>query len=135
MTKEKVYPFSRFCGAYSKIYTLSDKNGNVFYVGCTVRNAEIRFKQHINEAKAGYLKSRKLKRIQELNYEVVMTIVDMFWITGYDHMDLVHRSQRKELEWINKYRELGYELTNGRIKKFTKEKQESKNHIGQTFQS
>lgn len=50
--------YTKFACAYAKIYTLSDQSGNVFYVGCTVREVHERLSQHIQEAKKDHYRNQ-----------------------------------------------------------------------------
>lgn len=61
------------------IYTLSDKDGNVFYVGATIQYIEHRFSIHISQAKRcqkGLAKpNRKDNKIISLNFDVFCNVV------------------------------------------------------------
>lgn len=110
------FPYCEFYGAYAKIYTLADENGNVFYVGVTTMRLETRLANHISVAKnnKSFGNKRKDAHIRKLNYKIVATIVDMVWVTSGVKKDLVHHADKLEKEWIEKYRALGYSLFNGR---------------------
>lgn len=110
------FPYCEFYGAYAKIYTLADENGNVFYVGVTTMRLEARLANHISVAKnnKSYGNKRKDAHIRKLNYKITATIVDMVWVSGGVKKDLVHQADKLEKEWIEKYRSLGYNLVNGR---------------------
>ena len=104
---------SVFCG-YGKIYTLADKVGNVFYVGCTTQNIEVRVGAHISEARVrsrGGKMNRKCARIIELNYEIYATIVDMQYVAYYKQ-SATDKLYPLEKKWIEKYISLGYNLCN-----------------------
>ena len=97
-----------------KIYTLADKNGNVFYVGCTISSVESRLYYHLCEARQDYHWSnrRKVKIIQDLNFEVVATVVHTKMLKGEYYWDVKKELEEIELEWIKKYILLGHNLTN-----------------------
>jgi hypothetical protein len=111
------FPYCEFFGAYAKIYTLSDENDNVFYVGSTVKRLETRLAQHISNAKRNkkYGNKRKDDIIRKLNYKIMATIVDMLWVTAQREKDLKHKADSLERKWIQKYASLGYDLCNSRF--------------------
>lgn len=120
------YDHSSFVCGYAKIYTLADKNGNVFYVGATIQDLEMRLRMHIWETKnisSQYLSEKQLM-IKELNYEVVATIVDKIYVTGTHFVNAIVKARHKEIEWINKFRSMGHKITN--IQRRTKYKTENK---------
>jgi hypothetical protein len=110
------FPYCYFFGAYTKIYTLADENGNVFYVGSTTMRLEARLANHISVAKnnKSYGNKRKDAIIRKLNYKITATIVDMIWVTADRKEDLTHKADDIEKQWIDKYLSLGYKLVNGR---------------------
>jgi hypothetical protein len=110
------FPYCNFFGTYTKIYTLSDENGNVFYVGSTTTRLEIRLANHITVAKKNKSSGNKRKdaHIRKLNYKITATIVDMIWVTADRKKDLTHKADKIEKQWIDKYLSLGYALLNGR---------------------
>lgn len=133
---EKEYKDGSYCsfyGAYAKIYTLADSDGNVFYVGCTT-DLERRISGHLVEAKCDgkMTNHRKNEIIRSLNYQVVVKIVDMLWVTGSKQYRLVHRAKTLEKTWIRKFIDLGYDLCNRRIGLVSSPKTE-KQYVGQTF--
>lgn len=113
---EKVYnegACCKFVGVFGKIYTLSDENGNVFYVGCTLYPLESRLKSHLSQARVnGSVNKRKNELIKSLDFKVIATIVEMKWITGTAIKNMRHKILPLEREWISKYRNLGYQLVN-----------------------
>lgn len=133
--------YSDFFGAYAKIYTISDVNGNVFYVGCTTNSIEARLAGHISEArntntynKLYSSKSPKSVRIRELDFKIVITIVHMQWVTSFASMSALKKMARTEKEWIKKYMDLGYSLCNREaIVKVKKEKILLSEFIGQSL--
>lgn len=129
--------YSTFVGAFAKIYILSDSSGNVFYVGCTTQRIEQRVKQHIAEAKYCYPNTNKKKGkiIRDCGYNVIATIVHLFWVTANKTKNLRYCTKHIEKDWIEKYRLLGYELTNRSISdKKSKARPQPKEFIGQSFQ-
>lgn len=125
-----------FFGAFAKIYTLSDESGKAFYVGCTV-NLEARLATHLSEARANKKSSnqRKNEVIRSLNYNIVVKIIDMEWVTGRKGITAIHKARGLEKEWIDRFIDLGYDLTNrNRGLKFLKH-HVKKEFIGQTFRT
>lgn len=80
------------------VYTLSDLNDNVFYVGSTIKPLATRLSQHVHKAKFDLEKSKKAQKIKELNLQVKINAID--------------ENGDKEDEWINWFKERGIELTN-----------------------
>lgn len=113
------------------IYTLSDKEGNIFYVGYTTQTIEKRLAQHLADARLKYNGGKKKNdRIALLNFEIVATVIDMANFKD-EHWDRLLRKARKlEKEWIQKFQSLGHDLTNGRNKK-----PEQFNWIGKSVRS
>lgn len=106
--------YCNFHGAYAKIYTLSDTSGNVFYVGCTIQDLIIRLRMHLSNARAsnGTTNRKKDRIIRELNYKVVINMVDSIWVTGDNKKLLHHKGRFLESEWILKFHTIGHRLTN-----------------------
>lgn len=104
----------RLVCAYVRIYTLSDKDGNVFYVGYTTQNIEKRLGAHLAEAKYGPVSGNKRKNahIAKLNFQVAATIVDMVLFSGSSWDHIAKKGRKLEKEWIIKYKALGYDLLN-----------------------
>lgn len=127
------YEYNNFYGSYAKVYTLSDNNGNVFYVGCTVLDMVTRFRGHLSEAKnctSAY--NVKSSHIRSLNYKVIATIVEIKWVTGTCATHAQKKLLKDENKWIKTYINLGYKLLNREAKdkvvfKTTEE------FLGQTF--
>lgn len=109
-----------FMGAYAKVYTISDPAGVVFYVGVTTRKMEDRIAGHISQCKNGYGSDRKIKLFKKYDYNVTFAIVEMFWVAGRSPLDMLNRARPIEKGWIKKYRELGYDLVNGKPRTITK---------------
>lgn len=139
---EKEYAIGAYCdffGAYAKVYTLSDENGNVFYVGCTLQKMETRIAGHIYEASGNKPSTNQKKNsvIKSLNYKVVVKIVDMLWVTASTRKSAARQREVKTLEseWILKFYNLGYDLCNKRgIPKFNlPTKGFTPEFVGQTF--
>lgn len=102
-----------FYGTYAKVYSLSDKHGNVFYIGLTGHPIEKRLLAHIAETKSCKIKgSKKIEKIKSLNYEVYISIIEMVWTTGRTHREAVAKIRSLESQTIQTYKSLGYELTN-----------------------
>lgn len=115
----KSYPYSDFFGAWAKIYTLSDSEGNVFYVGCTTQSLSGRLARHISNSKNKYTNSRKAQHIRSLNYNVKMNVVDMKWVTYSKSYYLASFARSLEKKWIQHFSDLGCGLTNRDVvKKF-----------------
>jgi hypothetical protein len=105
------YPNSILLTACVRIYTLSDKSGNIFYVGATSQQIEARLKQHLDTARL-YGSTAKSLKIREINFQVIATIVDMVYVAGPWSMTPVSKAAPIEQTWIEHYRSLGYVLTN-----------------------
>jgi hypothetical protein len=138
MNKNEVkYSVSKFFGAYAKIYTLSTTDGNIFYVGCTIQDLSTRFYAHLQEAKENskYTNQRKGEKIRQADFKVTATIVDLIWVTGECSRSALSRARVREREWISKYRDLGYELTNGRARVNVSAPKCSAPYIGQALTS
>lgn len=108
-----------YCG-FAKIYTLSDKNGNVFYVGCTTKPVAFRLSAHIAEARKWKISSNKIKgqKIAGLNFEIIATVVDVKWFTYcYPKIHTWNKVKDWEKGWIKKYMDLGYNLCNREARK------------------
>lgn len=101
----------------AKIYTLSDKNGGVFWVGCTIREIEQRLYDHLCEARNNhpYSNKRKNEKIRGLNYDVYATVIDTRVIECQSRSLAKRETKNWELEWIYKYRNQGYELCNSEV--------------------
>lgn len=132
---QKGYEYSELYYGYGKVYTLSDKSGNVFYVGCTTGAMNARLSGHISEARANYTNSNKTKNkiIADSNFDIVATIVEIKWLT-WMFRDIYRCQTLKKLErqYIKKYLDLGYDLCNREAKR--KEKLlDTPEFIGQTF--
>lgn len=91
------------------IYTLSDLDGNIFYVGCTERKLSERLSAHISEAKKGRGNKEKNRIIVELEFKVVITEIDSCPLRN--RTDLM-RANRREEQWIVRFRENGHTLCN-----------------------
>lgn len=130
--------YCKFFGAFAKIYTLSDKDGNVFYVGCTTKSITLRLAQHISEAKCNksYANSKKNAAIRDIDYCVVAQIVDMRWVTGNKSNMLTKGARDLEKNWILKFHGMGYDLCNRFILRGVVKKPKSINEtVGQIFES
>jgi uncharacterized protein YbcI len=105
-----------------KIYTLSDNTGNdIFYVGCTRNSVSERLMQHLKDA---YSRNPKSAKIIALNYEVLITVVEV--LESNDKMVIKAAEER----WILHYQKKGYTLTNTYVPKKNIEE-----IVGYTFSS
>lgn len=105
---------SVFFGAYAKIYTLMDIDGGVFYVGCTTQPLQQRLNLHILQSKR-IGKSDKDKKIKSLQYKVIIKEVDRMWVTAIKGQWALAKAKYLEGQWIIKYKEMGFDLTNKQI--------------------
>jgi hypothetical protein len=123
-----------FYGAYGKIYSLSDINGNVFYIGCTVLPLEKRLSQHVSEAKANRKGTNQTKNkiISDSGFEITATILEIKYVTARKAITAQKSLCNVEKQWIEKYIALGYDLCN-RDHKRRKETTNVKEHVGQSF--
>lgn len=105
--------FSRFYGAFANIYTLSDEQGNVFYVGMTTQEASARLQNHLVEARSDNGNNKKKNEIiRSLNYKIIATVHYSFWITGSTQRMALIRGEAIEKQWILKYINNGCALCN-----------------------
>lgn len=102
------------------IYTLSDVEGNIFYVGATMGVAEKRLKDHISEALRD-MGSNKSKNeiIRSLNYQVKVTCTEQ--VNSKEEM------RKKEKQWIDSFSRLGHKLCNKHSKTFDLSKLKEEN--------
>lgn len=102
--------------SYAVIYVLTDLNGNVFYVGCTIKPLEFRLKLHLSDAKANRRFTNKVKneKIRSLDYKVLIKEVDRILGGGYKGYQINSAGRKLEMDWILKYHNSGCQLTNGR---------------------
>lgn len=129
--------YCKFFGAFAKVYTLSDESGNIFYVGCTTSNIQLRTAQHLSEARtnARYGNKKKNDLIKSLNFKIVVKIVDMLWVTARKSSDTIRQTTELENSWIVKFHSLGYDLCNRRRIKglFPQRVEPRREFVGQTF--
>lgn len=97
----------------AKIYTLRDKDNNVFYVGCTTGSLQKRLAHHLSSARSGNnYNSSKSAMIRSLNFLVRIEISQALWVAGNTR----HRASKDlwilERKWIDRYRDLGHTLCN-----------------------
>lgn len=102
---------SLFCG-YAKIYTLSDYDGIVFYVGCTSRSLEQRLTGHILQAKKALHFDKKCLKIRKCGFKIFINEIDSVYITGSRPKFALPDAYKKEKEWIARYFLEGHPLTN-----------------------
>lgn len=94
-----------------KIYTLSDKNGNIFYVGCTAEKLDVRLKAHLLNVRT-YPNSEKAKYFAAINNEVIVKAVYKETVSTIYKFQAHRKIAAKELEYIYKYTDLGHPLVN-----------------------
>lgn len=98
---------------FAKVYTLSDENGNVFYVGCTTRDIKLRLACHITEAKMNTVGNAiKNAFIRSLDYKVLVTLIEEKFVTGGKAYDAVHRAKDLEYKWMLEFINRGCVLCN-----------------------
>lgn len=127
------YPSCALQPGYAKIYTLSDNEGNVFYVGMTSGPLENRVDAHIADARLNKPKSnqRKNEKIASLNYKITATIVDKVWVSNVYSAFSSYRCRQLEDEWMQKFLDAGAPLLNIRMPK--KKRNYITEEIGQSF--
>lgn len=131
-------PYTKDFEGYAKVYTLSDENGNIFYVGCTVQPIEKRLVMHLSEARSSRAGNmRKHEIIRSLNYSVVITVLDMKWVTAKKPSWAHAQTKTWEHEWVLKIHALGYDLCNRVVNKksFRSKKEAKPEFVGQAFVS
>lgn len=106
------YPQSSFFVGIAKIYALSDNNGSVFYIGCTIKSLDERKGGHIRDAKYNNGNKKKNEIIRSLNYDFIITQIDQKYVTARWSNDTVSQSLPLERYWIAKYEEMGADLCN-----------------------
>lgn len=124
--------------AVGKIYTLSDRDGNVFYVGCTILSIEYRLQCHISQAMSKKLRlqvnTKKIQRIRDLNFDIVATIVEIVKIDGSKVPSPKKYLKPFELKWIKKYLNDGCDLCNtAQDMGISRREPLKKEIVGQTF--
>lgn len=104
--------------AIAKIYTLTDENDNVFYVGCTIGSLETRLYDHIQGAcnTKTVSNSLKSKKIRELGFKVKIVAVDYMAVEAGNSWDATRKAADLENDWSLKFMMEGIELTNDRIR-------------------
>ena len=112
----RTFPHSEFYGFYGTIYTLSTKDGNVFYVGCTIRSIEERFADHIIEAKENCRGNvRKNTVIRDANFDIVITPTETKWATGIYSGIGMSELRKIERKWLYHFEDSGHKLCNREI--------------------
>lgn len=99
-----------FC-RYCSVYSLSDMNGNIFYVGATTGPIDKRKKEHVREAKYSD-KRKKDKMIRQLDYKFNINLVERKAITSRSSERAFKTISVIEKYWIRKYISNGINLTN-----------------------
>lgn len=114
MIQNTKFDYCKFFGAYAEIYTLSDSNYNVFYVGCTLNGVRKRLMSHIAEAKKNSPNSnkRKNKIIRSLDYKVTIQTIAVEYVTGTCLKEAASKARLVESRWIQRYISSGFRLCN-----------------------
>lgn len=103
-----------------RFYTLSDMDGNVFYVGLTRFPVEKRLLQHLNEARAyrgqNFVNGRKCLKIRSLDYRILMTVIETKWVAVKNVRAIPFQIRDLEKEFIQKYLESGHALLNSCVR-------------------
>ncbi len=107
-----MYKSSSFFGTYGIVYSLSDKNGNVFYVGCTIQPLQKRVTAHINEAANCENIDKKSCIIRANDGKVSAAVLERKWVTGINGKAAQLRLLNIENYWVKKVESLGYVLCN-----------------------
>lgn len=102
----------QFVGGFAKIYCLCNSRGDVFYVGCTIKELHERLTGHLGEARQNIYNTPKTKRIKALKYRVVIKELERIWVTGSNSVNAVMKARHKEVYWIREMINRGYNLTN-----------------------
>lgn len=101
-----------WCG-YVKIYSLSDKNKNIFYIGCTTRSLHARLRDHQYTASSNSLGNvRKANKIHELDGMVFINLIEKHYAVALDWWQAQNRFLHREQYWIKKHIEMGCLLFN-----------------------
>jgi hypothetical protein len=88
-------------------YSLSDINGNVFYVGVTTMKLKTRLAAHLAEAKRSQQGNRKkCEIIRNLNFEILINLLEQ------REIEYLWRGRDVEAKWILFFLEKGVDLSN-----------------------
>lgn len=104
----------------ARVYMLSDFEGNVFYIGCTIQPLSVRLKMHLQEAKTNrvFTNKDKNKKIKELDFKVLVTELEKVEVSGYKGYQMNGRARDVEMKWLIHYHNTGSLLTNKRELRF-----------------
>jgi hypothetical protein len=105
---------SHVCCLFAKVYTLSDLNGDVFYVGITTGTLERRLTAHLCDARIGKGNAKKNERIILCQFKPKISQVDIMYVTGYNSSMAMNKARFLEYEWICRFRDQGMDLANSR---------------------
>ena len=113
------YECYRFCFVLcikTKVYSLSDLDGNVFYVGCTSQSLEARLGCHIANAKSGSgYNHAKNSHISSLGFKVNISILEEKYTTKITSpYSATKEMAQREFFWINHFISNGVNLLNGK---------------------
>lgn len=95
------------------VYTLSDIEGNIFYVGCS-SDLKKRLKAHITEAKGDhcYTNRKKNAKIRSLNYQILIKEIDRLEAKNYQINLAKYEGRDIEYKRIVEYHRMGFNLVN-----------------------
>lgn len=98
----------------AKVYGLTDHSGDVFYVGCTVKELIDRLGGHLSEAKINDVWMNQIKnaKIRSLEYNIGIRELDKMKVTGKTRYEAQRKAATLERRWIQRFLDAGFELVN-----------------------
>lgn len=98
----------------AKIYTLTDFDNNVFYVGCTTVGLKQRLQQHLSSCNSydSWSNSLKVQKIRSLNFRVRINELETVVVFATNRRCASRKAEVYERRWIKKFEGMGIELCN-----------------------
>lgn len=106
--------YCTFFGAFATVYSLSDENGKVFYIGATIMTLDIRLSQHLINAARWDGNRKKNAAIRSLNNKVLINELERVWVTGNKPKSAIYKALPTEIKWIKYFSDKGHEMLNVR---------------------
>lgn len=106
---------TRLLIGFAQVYTLSDMQDNVFYIGVTMHeDVDIRFRSHISSAVMQRRVSEKEKndKIVSLNFQIKINVIERVWVVADDNSIRRNDWSKYDLPWIEWYKRWGCILVN-----------------------
>ncbi len=103
---------SVWCGTV-KMYSLSDKHGHIFYIGCTTSPLKVRLSCHLSVSGRSVRSNIwKANKIEQLDNYVTINLIEEYYATGQTAWHAKRSFLKREQYWINKHIEMGCTLFN-----------------------